>query len=121
MSADEPQYHVAHLAEPAAVGAADLGRVFGAAWSQVAHLRLAPGEALRRPLERSEAMLYVLGGAGTARLGELEQPLREGISLTVFQGEPLDVEAAPDSELDVFIAELDVDSGETSQQGGEGE
>ena len=109
----EPQYHVAHLAEPGAVAEADLGRVFAAAWSQVAHLRLAPGEALRRPLADSEAMVYVLGGAGTARLGELERPLREGISLTLFQGEPLDVEAAPDSELDLFVAELEVDSGKS--------
>lgn len=111
MSAREPQYHVAHLAEPSAVAEADLGRVFGAAWAGVAHLRLEPGESLRRTLADSEAMVYVLGGAGTARLGELEQPLREGISLTLFQGEPLDLEAAPDAALDLFIAEIDVDSG----------
>ena len=42
----EPQYHVASLAEPGAVEAADLGRVFAAAWNEVAHLRLAPGERL---------------------------------------------------------------------------
>lgn len=112
MSAGEPQYHVAHLAEPGAVAGADLRRVFGAAWAGVAHLRLAPGESLRRSLEDSEAMVYVLGGAGTARLGELEEPLREGISLTLFQGEPLDLEAAPGSALDLFIAELDVDPGD---------
>jgi uncharacterized cupin superfamily protein len=106
----EPQYHVAHLAEPTDVAAADLGRVFGASWSRIAHLRLAPGEALNRLLEDSEAMVYVLGGAGTARLGDLEQPLREGISLTLFQGEPLDVEAADDEGLDIFLAEIDVDS-----------
>jgi uncharacterized cupin superfamily protein len=105
----EPQYHVAHLAEPSAVADGDLGRVFAASWEQVAHLRLAPGEALRRVLEDSEAMVYVLGGAGTARLGELEQPLREGISLTLFQGEPLDVEAAADTGLDLFLAEINVD------------
>ncbi|HVW46228.1 MAG TPA: hypothetical protein VHA76_04180 [Solirubrobacterales bacterium] len=106
----EPQYHVAHLAEPgAAVAGAELGRVFGAAWERVAHLRLVPGEALRRTLDDSEAMVYVLGGAGTARLGDLEQPLREGISLTIFQGEPLDLEAAADQGLDLFLAEINVD------------
>lgn len=105
----EPRYHVAHLAEPAAVAAADLERVFGASWAQVAHLRLAPGETLTRPLAQSEAMVYVLGGRGTARLGELEQELREGISLSLFQGEPLDLEAAAETGLDLFVAELDVD------------
>jgi uncharacterized cupin superfamily protein len=104
-----PEYHVAHLAEPgAAVAEADLGRVFAAAWEQVSHLRLGPGEALRRTLSDSEAMVFILGGAGTARLGDLEQPLREGISLTLFQGEPLDVEAAADQGLDFFIAEINV-------------
>lgn len=106
----EPGYHVAQLAEPgAAVAAADLSRVFAASWEQVAHLRLAPGEAMRRTLTDSEAMVFVLGGAGTARLGDLEQPLREGISLTLFQGEPLDVEAAADQGLDLFLAEINVD------------
>lgn len=104
-----PQYHVAHLAEPAAIEDADLGRVFAAAWKRVAHLRLAPGESLRRRLDESEAMVYILGGAGTARLGDLEQPLREGISLTLFQGEPLDLEAVTDQSLDLFLAEIDVD------------
>lgn len=110
MSAREPEYHVAHLAEPSAVEPADLGRVFAASWAEVAHLRLVPGERLRRPLSDSEAMVYVLGGAGTARLGELTEPLREGISLTLFQGEPLDLEAAADQGLDLFLAEMNVDS-----------
>ena len=105
----EPQYHVAHLAEPGEVGAADLGRVFGASWSRVAHLRLAPGEALRQPMTDSEAMVFVLGGAGVGRVGALEEPLREGISLTLFQGEPLEIDAAADQGLDLFVAELDVD------------
>ncbi len=106
----EPQYHVAHLAEPgAAVDTADLGRVFAAAWERVAHLRLEPGEALRRRLDSSEAMVYVLGGAGTARAGELTEPLHEGVSLTVFQGEPLDLEAAADQGLDLFVAEINVE------------
>jgi quercetin dioxygenase-like cupin family protein len=103
-----PQYHVAHLAEPGAVDTADLGRVFAAAWEQVSHLRLEPGEALRRQLDDSEAMVYVLGGAGTARAGGLEQPLHEGISLTIFRGEPLDIEAAADQGLDLFLAEINV-------------
>jgi mannose-6-phosphate isomerase-like protein (cupin superfamily) len=106
----EPQYHVASLAEPGAVEAADLGRVFLASWTEIAHLRLAPGERLQRPLTDSEAMVFVLGGAGTARLGELTEPLREGISLTLFQGEPLDLEAAADQGLDLFLAEMNVDS-----------
>jgi uncharacterized cupin superfamily protein len=106
----EPQYHVAHLAEPGAVADADLQRVFGASWAGVAHLRLAPGESLTRGMEDSEAMVYVLGGAGTARLGEIAESLREGISLTLFQGEPLDIEAAADEGLDLFLAELNVDS-----------
>ena len=55
-------------------------------------------------------MVFILGGAGTARLGDLEQPLREGISLTLFQGEPLDLEAAADQGLDLFIAEINVDA-----------
>jgi quercetin dioxygenase-like cupin family protein len=107
----EPSYHVAHLAEPgAAVADADLARVFAAAWSQVSHLHLAPGEALRRTLTDSEAMVFILGGAGTATLGgDLEEPLREGISLTLFQGEPLDLEAAADQGLDLFLAEINVD------------
>jgi quercetin dioxygenase-like cupin family protein len=110
----EPSYHVAHLAEPAtAVADADLSRVFAAAWNQVSHLHLAPGDVLRRTLTDSEAMVFVLGGAGTARLGDLEQPLREGISLTLFQGEPLDLEAAADQGLDFFIAEINVDQGAT--------
>jgi uncharacterized cupin superfamily protein len=104
-----PEYHVAHLAEPsAAVAPADLARVFAAAWNQVSHLRLAPGESLRRTLTDSEAMVFILGGAGTARLGDLVEPLREGVSLTVFQGEPLDLEAAADQGLDLFIAEINV-------------
>jgi quercetin dioxygenase-like cupin family protein len=105
----EPQYHVAHLAEPGAVDAADLGRVFAAAWEQVSHLRLAPGEGIRRKLDGSEAMVYVLGGAGVARAGELSEPLHEGVSLTVFQGDPLDLEAATDDGLDLFIAEINVE------------
>jgi hypothetical protein len=107
----EPSYHVAHLAVPGTgVAEADLSRVFAASWEQVSHLRLEPGEALRRTLGDSEAMVFILGGAGTARLGELEQPLREGISLTLFQGEPLDLEAAADQGLDLFIAEINVDA-----------
>jgi hypothetical protein len=110
VSASDPQYHVAHLAEPSAVAAADLGRVFLASWAEVSHLRLAPGERLRRPLAGSEAMVFILGGAGTARLGELTEPLREGISLTLYQAEPLDLEAASDQGLDLFLAEMNVDS-----------
>jgi quercetin dioxygenase-like cupin family protein len=110
MSAGEPQYHVAHLAEPSAVTAADLDRVFLASWTEISHLRLAPGERLQRALADSEAMVFILAGAGTARLGELTEPLREGISLTLFQGEPLDLEAAPDQGLDLFLAEMNVDS-----------
>jgi quercetin dioxygenase-like cupin family protein len=109
MSVTEPQYHVAHLAEPGAVDAADLGRVFHAAWEQVSHLRLAPGEKLSRTLDDSEAMVYILGGAGIAHAGEIEQELHEGISLTVFQGEPLDLEAAADQGLDLFLAEINVE------------
>jgi uncharacterized cupin superfamily protein len=106
----EPAYHVAHLADPGtAVAGEDLGRVFLAAWEQVSHLHLAPGEALRRTLTDSEAMVFILGGAGTARLGEITEPLREGISLTLFQGESLDLEAAVDEGLDLFIAEINVD------------
>jgi quercetin dioxygenase-like cupin family protein len=105
----EPQYHVAHLAEPGAVDAADLGRVFAAAWEQVSHLRLGPGERMSRKLDDSEAMVYVLGGAGVARAGELSEPLHEGVSLTVFQGEPLDLEAAPEQGLDLFLAEIKVE------------
>jgi mannose-6-phosphate isomerase-like protein (cupin superfamily) len=107
----EPSYHVAHLAEPGAVAEADLSRVFAAAWEQVAHLHLAPGEAMRRTLDDSDAMVFILGGSGTARLGDLEQPLREGISLTLFQGEPLDLEAAADQGLDLFLAEINVEQG----------
>jgi quercetin dioxygenase-like cupin family protein len=103
-----PRYHVAHLAEAGAVDDGELHGVFAAAWEQVARLRLDPGAALRRRLDDSEAMVYVLGGAGTARLGDLEQPLREGISLTLFQGEPLDLEAAADEGLDLFLAEVNV-------------
>lgn len=110
MSPSEPQYHVASLAEPSAVADPDLRRVFLASWAEVAHLRLAPGERLRRSLAESEAMVFILGGAGTARLGDLEEPLREGISLTLFQGEPLDIEAAADQGLDLFLAEMNVDS-----------
>jgi quercetin dioxygenase-like cupin family protein len=106
----EPRYHVASLAEPGAVADPDLRRVFLASWAEVSHLRLAPGERLRRSLADSEAMVFVLGGAGTARLGELEEPLREGISLTLFQGEPLDLEAAAEEGLDLFLAEMNVDS-----------
>ena len=112
----EPQYHVAGLADPGAVEAADLARVFAASWERIVHLRLEPGEALARPLEDSEAMVYILGGAGSARLGELEQPLREGISLTLFQGEPLDLEAAADQGLDLFLAEINVDSQQPDQE-----
>lgn len=104
-----PQYHVAHLDDPGtAVAGEDLSRVFAAAWEQVSHLHLAPGEAHRRTLTDSEAMVFILGGAGTARLGDLTEPLREGISLTIFAGEPLDLEAAPDQGLDLFIAEINV-------------
>ena len=46
--------------------------------------------------------------SGAARGLPFEQPLREGISLTLFQGEPLDVEAAADQGLDLFIAEINV-------------
>lgn len=105
----EPRYHVAHLAEPGAVDAADLGRVFAAAWEQVSHLRLSPGERLSRTLDDSEAMVYVLGGAGIARAGELSEPLHEGVSLAVFQGETLDLEPADDEGLDLFIAEINVE------------
>src|SRR5262249_57140439 len=106
----EPQYRVAHLAEPGAVAEDDLKRVFGASWSAVSHLRLAPGESLARGMADSEAMVFVLGGAGTLRLGEITEPLREGISITLFQGEPLDIEAAADEGLDLFLAEINVDS-----------
>ena len=106
----EPQYHVAHLAEPSVVADGDLARVFAASWAEVAHLRLEPGERLQRRLAESEAMVFILGGAGTARLGDLEEPLREGISLTLFQGEPLDLEAASNQGLDLFLAEMNVDS-----------
>jgi quercetin dioxygenase-like cupin family protein len=110
MSAPSPEYHVAHLAEPGtAVAEPDLSRVFAASWEQVSHLHLAPGEAHRRTLDDSEAMVFILGGAGTARLGDLTEPLREGISLTIFRGEPLDLEAAADQGLDFFIAEINVD------------
>ena len=105
----EPQYHVAHLAEPGEVAPAELERVFGAGWAKVARLRLEPGERLERPLEEAEAMAFVLAGEGTLRLGELEQPLREGSSVTLFQGEPLDLEASADGPLEIFIAEMRVE------------
>jgi quercetin dioxygenase-like cupin family protein len=105
----EPQYHVAHLAEPGEVARAELERVFAAAWARVAHLRLEPGERLQRGLEESEAMAFVLVGEATLRLGELERPLREGSSVTLFQGEPLNLEAGGDRRLEIFIAEMSVE------------
>jgi quercetin dioxygenase-like cupin family protein len=105
----EPQYHVAHLSEPGEVAPAELERVFGAAWAEVARLRLEPGERLQRGLEEAEAMAFVLAGEGTLRLGELERPLREGSSVTLFQGEPLDLEAGAEGPLEIFIAEISVE------------
>lgn len=113
----EPQYHVERLAEPApaagpvatrSVDPAELARVFRASWSGVSRVRLAAGAAYGpRVLEHSEALVFVLAGAGTATLAHGSHPVDVGMALTLFQGERLDLVAA-DRGLEFFLVEMRV-------------
>lgn len=116
------EYHVVHLrtgstppagsrlavdgdGEARAVPAAQLARVFRAPWREVALVALAPGARLGpRELDDSEVMLHVTAGTGAAQLHDGPVELREGIALTLFRGELLDVTAA--ERLELFVVEM---------------
>jgi quercetin dioxygenase-like cupin family protein len=124
-----PRYHVTHLrdggapaagAVPGASGAAavaavapdTLQDVFRAPWEGVALVALEPGSRIGpRTLERSEAMVYVTAGRGQAHLHSGPVDLREGIALTLFRDELLDLQAAPDEPLELFMAEVGIGAG----------
>ena len=117
-----PQYHVTNLrsdhASPAtgvlaidgsghakSVDHGDLSRVFQSPWREIALVRLNEGGRLGpRELSDSEVMLYVTTGTGTAWLHDGPVELREGIAVTLFRGELLDITA--DSGLEFFFAEI---------------
>ena len=104
----EPRYHVASLPREGEVDPDVLRDVFHAPWRGVSLLQLQPGEALGpRELDSSEAMLYVTAGTGRATLGSGPVELSEGIALTLFKDERLDI-VAGDEALELFMAEMGV-------------
>ena len=104
------QYHVAHLRASDGVGSVDpatLSRVFGAPWETVSHVTLEPERVFgERDLHSSEALVFITGGTGVARLGHGPVDLREGISLALFKGERLEIRAGADEPLEFYFVEM---------------
>jgi quercetin dioxygenase-like cupin family protein len=103
-------YHVARLRAGGGGGEVDaeiLARVFGAPWQTVALIDLAPGKTFgERDLDESEAMVFISAGTGVAQLGHGAVDLREGISLTLFKGERLELRASAGESLEFFFVEI---------------
>jgi hypothetical protein len=104
-----PGYHVEHLRAPGSAGEvapAILGSVFRAPWRAVSLVHLEAGETFgERDLLDSEAMVFVTAGNGTATLHHGPVALRQGISLTLFKDERLELRA-DDGSLEFFFAEM---------------
>jgi quercetin dioxygenase-like cupin family protein len=109
MIRDRSRYDVAPLAPGTELDPDVLSIVFGAPWRRVARVCLAPGEVYGgRELHDSEALVYVLDGRGTARLHHATAELREGISLTLFKEERLELAAGAEDALEFFMVEMGV-------------
>lgn len=107
-----PQYHVEHLRgreSNGEVARATLSRVFQAAWRAVSLVNLEAGAAFgERDLVDSEAMVFITAGSGTATLLHGPVALREGIALTLFMGERLELRADRSEALEFFFAEMGI-------------
>ena len=110
MTAIQPRYHVEHLRASGShgeVAPATLAGVFQAPWRAVSLIRLEAGAAFgERDLVDSEAMVFVTAGSGTATLLHGPIALREGISLTLFKDERLELRADDGGSLEFFFAEM---------------
>jgi mannose-6-phosphate isomerase-like protein (cupin superfamily) len=106
----QERYHVAHLRDPHSSGTVEpttLATVFQAPWREVSLVQVAPGDTFgARDLVDSEAMIFITGGHGTAQLHHAPVELREGISLTLFMGERLELAADGSEPLEFFYVEM---------------
>lgn len=72
-------------------------------------LQLSPGEHVELPADGVEYTTFTVGGRGTAADGAAEIPLTTGVAVTVPRGGQLNVQAADDDTLELFVACLAVD------------
>ena len=104
------RYHVAHLRPDRGVAEVDpavLAEVFGAPWQTVSRIVLEPDHLFgERDLDDSEGLVFVTAGSGRARLAHGPVELREGISLTLFKGERLEIRAGMEGPLEFFFVEI---------------
>ncbi len=84
-----------------------LADVFRAPWRAVSLMRVDRDTRFgERDLVDSEAMIFITAGTGTAHLHHGPVKLREGISLTLFKDERLELEADNGEPLEFFFAEM---------------
>ena len=104
------RYHVAHLRPDRGVAEVDpavLARVFAAPWQTVSRVVLGPDRLFgERDLDNSEGLVFVTAGSGRAQLAHGPVDLREGISLTLFKGERLEIRAGMEGPLEFFFVEI---------------
>jgi mannose-6-phosphate isomerase-like protein (cupin superfamily) len=108
MTASRPRYRVERLRSGSGtLTAPALAEVFQAPWREVSLVTLDPGASFGgRDLQDSEALLFVTAGRGEAALRHGPVALREGISLTLFMGERLELHAAASEGLEFFFVEV---------------
>ena len=89
---------VVHLPE---VGETDPKPTLAGPWRWIRFTRLGDGEELALALDRTEFLVFVVDGAGSADVGGKRVPLRRGSALTLMEGAAARIKASTTG-LEVF-------------------
>jgi uncharacterized cupin superfamily protein len=90
---------IVHLAE---VGQLDPKPPLAGPWRFIRFARVAAGDELALELQQTEYLVFVVDGAGTARVGGKEVALRRGSSLTLMAGATARITAGDDG-VELFV------------------
>lgn len=109
---DEPRRKVApvslHIVNLRQVERFDARTVLDGPIRDVRLLQLSPGERVELPADGVEYTTFTVDGRGTAADGAAEIPLTAGVAVTVPRGGQLNIQAADDDALELFVACLTV-------------
>ncbi|SPT51253.1 hypothetical protein [Actinomadura madurae] len=81
---------------------------FDGPWREFEHVQLAPGVTRNLDADTCEIAVFVLSGAGSARVEQDTVPLSEYSSIMIGLGGTVSVTAAEDQGIDLFLTTLDV-------------
>lgn len=110
---DEPRRKVTpvslHIVNLRQVEQFDARAVLDGPIRDVRLLQLSPGERVELLADGVEYTTFTVNGRGTAADGAAEIPLTAGVAVTVPRGGQLNVQAADDDALELFVACLAID------------